>query len=37
MPGARCTRSLVWEEVESHERRHREVHRDTRHSRTQWF
>jgi hypothetical protein len=29
MPGARCTRSLAWEEIEPHECRHREVHRET--------
>jgi hypothetical protein len=29
MPGARCTRSLAWGKIEPHERRHREVHRET--------
>jgi hypothetical protein len=34
MPGAQCTRSLAWEKNKPHERSHREVTGNTRHSRT---
>ncbi len=36
MPGARCTRSLVCIGSVAHEYSP-QVHRNTRHSRTQWF
>src|SRR2546421_104795 len=37
MPGAQCTRSLVCETKQTHERSHHRSTGKTRHSRTQWF
>src|SRR5713101_8994778 len=37
MPGAQCTRSLVCDKKQTHERSHHRSTGFTRHSRTQWF